>query len=77
MKAIPENLATLHAGEEELWAKAVKIIENDPDLSAHVDLIERVMDLIQFFVRNTPFSSAFSSGLAHLEHSGAGMTQEG
>ncbi|WP_460151824.1 hypothetical protein [Pseudomonas sp. S2_B07] len=51
MKAIPENLSLLHAGEEDLWAQAVKIIENDTDLSIHVELIERVMDLIQFFVR--------------------------
>lgn len=51
MKALPENLATLHAGEEQLWAQAVELIENDTDLSAHIDLAERAMNLIQYFVR--------------------------
>jgi hypothetical protein len=51
MKALPENLATLHAGEEQLWAQVVTLIENDTDLSAHIDLAERAMNLIQFFVR--------------------------
>ncbi|WP_223531955.1 hypothetical protein [Pseudomonas sp. BF-R-30] len=48
---LPENLASLHNGEESLWIKAIEIIEQDQDLSAHVDLIERAMNLIQFFVR--------------------------
>jgi hypothetical protein len=51
MKLLPENLSFLHTGEESLWTEAVRIIENDQDLSAHVDLVERAMDLIQYFVR--------------------------
>lgn len=51
MTLIPKNLASLHDGEESLWIKAIEIIEQGQDLSAHVDLIERAMNLIQFFVR--------------------------
>lgn len=52
MKALPENLATLHAGEEQLWVQTVTHIQNDTDLSAHINLAERAMNLIQFFVRD-------------------------
>jgi hypothetical protein len=51
MKRLPENLAILHNGEECLWIKAIEIIEQDQDLSAHLELIERAMNLIQYFVR--------------------------
>ena len=42
---IPENILRLYAGEEDLRAKALALIEADACLALHLDITERVMDL--------------------------------
>lgn len=51
MKAltIPDNLARLHIGEEELRSKSLELIERDSKLRLHVQLIEVAMDLADMF----------------------------
>ena len=47
--AIPENLALLHRGEEELRLKAFEIIAQSERLQLHVALVETAMDLADTF----------------------------
>lgn len=49
MVKIPENLTTLHDGEELVRTRSIEMIEADEDLSRHVAMIECVMDLLQFY----------------------------
>lgn len=42
---LPENLANLHRGEEDLRIKALELIGSDPRLSLHIAVIEQAMDL--------------------------------
>jgi hypothetical protein len=42
---IPNNLASLHAGEETLRTKAVQLIEGDPSLVLHLRIIESTMEV--------------------------------
>ena len=44
-QAIPNNLRTLHSGEEELRRKAAAIVEGDNRLALHLSVIEHAMDL--------------------------------
>ncbi|RWY85154.1 hypothetical protein EHI44_16700 [Rhizobium leguminosarum] len=44
----PENLSSLHAGEEEVRRRSIEFIEGDAELLLHLNMIERVMDLLQF-----------------------------
>lgn len=44
--SIPDNLTRLHYKEEELRAESLRRIGELPDLAAHLNIIERVMDLI-------------------------------
>ncbi len=46
MNSIPENLERLHSGEEFLRSKSLEAIEVGDDLSRHVALIEKAMDLL-------------------------------
>lgn len=48
---IPENLISLHQGEEEGRQKSLSVIAADRDLQTHLFLIERSMDLIEYFSR--------------------------
>jgi hypothetical protein len=47
----PENLRTLHVGEEALRIKSIEAITRSPKYCLHLRLIESVMDLLNFFVR--------------------------
>ncbi|WIJ23430.1 hypothetical protein [Devosia sp. RR2S18] len=49
-RKLPVNLHTLHGGELSYREESVKVIEEDPELMDHVELIETVMDYIHFFV---------------------------
>lgn len=44
--SIPNNLRTLHGGEEYLRAKTMEFIQEAPDLADHLDLMERTMDIL-------------------------------
>lgn len=46
---LPENLGFLHSGEEVARGKSIAFIEGDEDLLRHVDMIEMIMDLLQFY----------------------------
>ena len=46
MNSIPENFERLHSGEEFLRSKSLEAIEVDEDLSRHVALIEKAMDVL-------------------------------
>jgi len=46
MNLIPENLVRLHQGEEFLRTKSLELIETDADLSRHVAIIEKAMDVL-------------------------------
>lgn len=50
-KRIPENFDSLHTGEEFLRNKSIEAIEGSEDFLEHAALIERAMDLINYFVR--------------------------
>lgn len=50
-KKIPENFDFLHTGEEFLRNKSIEAIEGSEDFLEHAALIERSMDLINYFVR--------------------------
>ncbi|MEX0853176.1 MAG: hypothetical protein WD036_07830 [Bauldia sp.] len=50
-RAFPENFTRLHEGEEFLRGKSIEAIEASEDLLAHASLIERAMDLINYFCR--------------------------
>lgn len=54
MSAMPENLTLLHRGEEELHTQAIALIEASDDLTLHVSMIERCMDMLQYVRENTP-----------------------
>jgi hypothetical protein len=49
----PSNLALLHQGEEALRAQSLSIITSQPDLFAHLTMIERCMDLIHVLLPDT------------------------
>jgi hypothetical protein len=42
---IPEKLANLHVGEEQLREKALTMVESDPQLLLHLGAVEHAMDL--------------------------------
>lgn len=48
-KPLPENLHFLHSGEETARQKSITLIEGDEHLSRHVEMIEIIMDLLQFY----------------------------
>jgi len=54
VNSIPENLERLHSGEEFLRLKSLQAIENDNDLSRHVALIEKAMDILNILSMNPP-----------------------
>ena len=43
---IPNNLQTLHGGEEELRTKTLEFVQQSADLVDHLDLMERTMDIL-------------------------------
>lgn len=49
--SFPENFTRLHKGEEILRGKSIEAIQGSEDLTAHAVLIERSMDLIDYFCR--------------------------
>ncbi len=49
--SVPDNLKRLHSGEETLRGKSIEAIEADKRLAAHAHIIERAMDLFDFFIR--------------------------
>ncbi|GIK98426.1 MAG: hypothetical protein BroJett029_26350 [Alphaproteobacteria bacterium] len=50
-QAFPEKFTRLHEGEEFFRAKSIEAIRKSEDLLAHAALIERAMDLIDYFCR--------------------------
>ena len=54
MSPIPEKLERLHTGEECLRLKSLEAIEADEDLSRHVALIEKAMDVLNVLSTNPP-----------------------
>jgi hypothetical protein len=53
-KKLPENLHFLHSGEEIARQKSIALIEGDEPLSRHVEMIEMIMDLLQFYRMDYP-----------------------
>ncbi len=47
---IPENLISLHKGEEQVRAMSLEAIAKSEDMSLHLSLIERAADLIHYFI---------------------------
>ncbi len=54
MNPIPENLELLHTGEEIVRSKSLKAIAGDEDLSRHVAVIEKAMDVLNLLSMNPP-----------------------
>lgn len=52
MNKVPENLELLHGGEEFLRSKSIAAIEADKDLSRHVAVIEKAMDVLNLLSVN-------------------------
>ncbi len=50
-RKIPENMARLNEGEEYIRKQSIAVIEADEELLDHVELIEAVMDHIDFFAK--------------------------
>ncbi|MFC6654109.1 hypothetical protein ACFQEX_00430 [Roseibium salinum] len=50
-RKIPENMARLNEGEEYIRKQSIAVIEADEELLNHVELIEAVMDHIDFFAK--------------------------
>jgi len=48
-KKLPENLHFLHSGEEMARRKSIELIEADEPLSRHIEMIETIMDMLQFY----------------------------
>lgn len=46
MSKVPANLLLLRQGEEELHQRAVRLVEDNPDLANHLDLTERAMNVM-------------------------------
>jgi hypothetical protein len=49
---VPENLKSLHIGEEELRQKSLDAVQADPDNLMHFEMVECVMDYLQFVRMN-------------------------
>lgn len=54
MSPIPLKLELLHSGEEVLRSKSLKAIEGNEDLSRHLTLIEKAMDVLNFLSMKPP-----------------------
>jgi hypothetical protein len=57
LKEIPTNIESLHAGEEKLRMEGIKAIQQSETLSVHLEIIERSMNLIEYFARVHPHSN--------------------
>jgi hypothetical protein len=55
-RKVPENLERMDAAESEIRAKAVAAIEADAEMMDHVELIEAIMDTLDFFSRRASTS---------------------
>ncbi|ATE84745.1 hypothetical protein B9J07_25680 [Sinorhizobium sp. LM21] len=49
MGDFPQNFHLLKTAEDDLRGQSIKLVESDPDLSLHAEMIERVMDTLQFY----------------------------
>jgi hypothetical protein len=49
--SIPENFILLHQGEEHIRQQSLSFIETDQALILHFDVLERSMNLIEYFAR--------------------------
>lgn len=67
---VPENLRSLHAGEEELREKSLDAVRADPDSLIHFEMVECVMDYLQF-VRMNHLESEFDEELLIIQLLGA------
>ena len=65
-KKLPENLTSLHKGEEFLRSKSITSIENDENLSLHVVMIESSMDIVDYFVRQYEHQDDAQLTVQHL-----------
>ena len=50
MAMFPANLVRLHEGEEAIREESIRRIRADETLSAHADMIERALDLINYLI---------------------------
>ncbi|HER25503.1 MAG TPA: hypothetical protein ENI69_00165, partial [Rhodospirillales bacterium] len=48
---IPDNLNSLHRGEEFIRNRSMEAIKADVNMAAHTDMIEQTMNLFNFFIR--------------------------
>lgn len=64
--ATPENIARLHAGEEKLRVEALRRIAEQPDLTMHLAMVERSMDLIHALLPSTAVKDANQLALGNL-----------
>jgi hypothetical protein len=53
-RRLPENFRHLHEGELAIRAQAITAIEGDPEMMDHVELLEAVMDFLEFFTMRKP-----------------------
>lgn len=50
--SIPENFIRLHQGEEHFRQQSLSLIETDQALNLHFDVLERSLNLIEYFARS-------------------------
>ncbi len=65
MSPVPENLLLLHTGEEALWTRTLELVDASPDLADHLEITERVMDLIDV-LRKTYTTTDDERTISHL-----------
>ena len=53
-RRLPENFRRLHQGEFAIRTQAIAAIEGDPEMMDHVELMESVMDFLDFFATRKP-----------------------
>lgn len=63
---IPQNLVTLHQHEERLRSEALNLLKSSTDLTFHLDLTERAMDLLNFFVLQQVEEADDGRAIQHL-----------
>ena len=61
-----DNLTLLHKGEEELRAQSLAIIQADPELSDHWDLVAEAMNVIYAFTHDHQHGSENELTLQYL-----------
>jgi len=65
MSLVPDNLLRLHNGEETLWLRSLALVKASPDLTGHLDMTERTMDVIDV-LRQTYTATDDERTISHL-----------